>query len=273
MTTKNTNASYNMAQYRTQAEPYIAMAEEILKEEKEILASITPDDPDSASKKLTLADEMLNLVSNYIVINGVSKAVLNSKDEETLGNARKSLYKSIIYLEEVVTSYVDASFSEYKDRLEAIESVTPASRYLLVRKMGLTIDLVANAYSDSTKWRWSFVEMKGRFAAVTKNLINMDKFVENSDHDSPHYEPTLYHMRLAKKLLGLAAERYREKYELSTKSVEDFNKSLTFLSALRRINMLTGARTEAETVKKKIDIWNSKLAADISKIKAETKKR
>jgi len=266
MTTKNTN-NYNVVKYRTQAEPYIAMTEEILKKEQEILASISPEDPDSASKKLALADEMLNLVSNYIVMNGVSKAVLNSKDEETLANARKSLYKSIIYLEEVVTSYIDASFSDYRDRLEAIESITPASRYLLVRKMGLTIDLVANAYSDNTKWRWSFVEMKGRFAAVTKNLINMDKFVENSDHDSPHYEPTLYHMRLAKKLLGLAAERYREKYELSTKSVEDFNKSLTFLSALRRINMLTGARTEAETVKKKMDIWNSKLAADISKRK------
>jgi len=268
MATKTTGG--NSAKYQAHIKPYIAMVESILREEKEILASIEPDESDVASKKMILSDEMLNLVSNYVVMNGISKALLKAKDEDALNNAKKSLYKSIIYLEEVVTGYIDAAFSDYKDRLEAIESVSPAWRYFLVRKMGLSIDLVANAYAD-TKWKWTFVELKGRFTAVAKNLINMDKVVANSDPRSPHYEPTLFHLRLVKKLLASTAEQYREKYELSTKSVEDFHKSLTFLSALRRLNVLTGARDEAETIKKKMDIWNSKLTADITKFKAEGK--
>ena len=261
-------SSGNQSRYQTQVKPYVAMAEAILVGEREILAALEPDGFETPSKKMVLADEMLNLVSNYIVMNGISQTLLKAKDDDALNNARKSLYKSIIYLEEVVTGFVDVAFSDYKDRLEAIESVEPAWRYFLVRKMGLAIDLVANAYSD-TKWKWAFVELKGRFAAVAKNLINLDRLVVNSDPRSPHYEPTVYHLRMVKKLLAMVAERYREKYELSTKSIEDFNRSLSFLSALRRINILTGARDEAETIKKKMDIWGSKLTADINKRKAE----
>jgi len=262
----------NQEKYKVQAAQYGAMAEAILKEEKEILATIEPDTPEALSKKIVLADEMLNLASSYIVINGLSLALLKTKDEDALNNARTSLYKSIIYLEEVVTSSIDSMFSDYKERLEAIDSISPAWRYFLVRKMGLSIDLVANAFSDNKKWKWTFVELRGRFAAVTKNLIDMGKLSANIDPRSPHYEPTTYHLRLTRKLLALAAERYREKYELSSKNVEDFQKSLTFLSALRRLCMLTGARDEAETIKKKMDIWNTKLTADLNKLKAEGRK-
>jgi len=248
------------------------MVEAILKEEKDTLATLEPDNPNATvRKKMALAEEMLNLVSNYIVMNDISQVVLKTKDEDALTNARKALYKGIVYFEDVVTGYIDVPFSDYKDKHEAIEHISPADRYRLVRKMGLTIDLVANAYTDNTKWKWSFVELKGRFAVVAKNLLDMEKLTVNSDPRSPHYEPTVFHLRLVKKLLASAAERYREKYELSTKSIEDFNRSLTLLSALRRIFILTGARTEAETVKKKLDIWNTKLAADIKRKKAAKK--
>jgi len=269
--TKNTGES--AARYHAQAEAYGANIKAILKEEKDILLSIKPGDPESPTKKLILAEEMLNLVSNYVVMNGVSTAMQKAKDEDSLTNARKALYKSIIYLEEVVTAYVDVPFSDYKEKLEAIESVSPADRYFLMKKLGFTIDLVAKAYPDNTKWKWAFVELKGRFATVAKNLLDLEKAAANSDPRSPHYEPTLYHMRLVKKHLGLAAERYREKYELSSKSTEDFNRSLSYLSALRRLYILTGGRTEAETIKKKLDIWNSKLAADTKRLKAESKKK
>jgi len=258
----------NMAKYRAQAKPYNERIERMLLDEKEVLASIEPEDSNAGSKKLALADETLNVVSLYVVVNGVSQALLKSRDEDALNNARKTLHKSIIYVEEVVTGYVDATFSEYKDRLEAIESVAPAWRFALVKKMGLAIDLVANSYSDNTKWRWTFVELRGRLAAVAKNLINMDQLGANTDPRSPHYEATVYHLRLVKNLLNQSSERYREKYELSSKSVEDFNKSLQFLAALRRLNILTGARDEAETIKKKMEIWNSKLTADIKKRKS-----
>jgi hypothetical protein len=89
--------------------------------------------------------------------------------------------------------------------------------------------------------------------------------VANTDPRSPDYEPTVYSLRLVKKLLMQAADRYREKYELSTNRTDDFKMGINFLSALRRLHILLGDRDDGETVKKKLDIWTSKLETDIKK--------
>jgi hypothetical protein len=75
----------------------------------------------------------------------------------------------------------------------------------------------------------------------------------------------MYHLRLIKKLLMQAADRYREKYELSTNRIDDFKMGINFLNALRRIHALLGERPEAETLKKKAEIWSSKLETDHKK--------
>jgi len=247
-------------------EPLEAAVAASLKAEEDILKGIGGmDEAEAAPRKLNLADEMLNLASFHLALDGVSRSAGGSRDEAALNNARKVLNRGIGYLEEVVSSGVDVAFSDYGDRLRAIASVTPAERYFLVRKIGLSIDLVANTFADSSRWKWTFVELRGRFVAVAKNLIDLDKVVAYSDPRSPHYEPTVFHLRLVKKLLTLSAEKYREKYELSSKSTDDFGRSLTFLSALRRLCMLTDDNEKAEATRKKIDIWNSKLQADEKK--------
>ena len=256
-----------------QINTYRAAIEAILKQEQETLLLIRSSSPDSALKRLVLADSMLNLASNYIVMDGVVQSVLKVKNEESLNDARKALYKSIIYLEEVVSNLVDAPYSDYQDKLEEIESVSPAERYLLVRKMGLAIQLLENSYGDNTKWRWTFVDMEGRYAAVAKNIINLRDVMVNSEFDSEHYEPTVRHLALVKKLLSQAADRYRQKYELSTNRIDDFKMGITFLSALRRLNILTGNQEEAVTSKKKLDIWNTKLATDIEKQEKQENER
>jgi hypothetical protein len=198
-------------------------------------------------------------------VNGVSVSVLKVKNEDALNDARKSLYKSVIYLEQVVTGLVDAGFSEYEDKLAEIASMDAVQRYLLVRKIGLAIQLLKNAYGDNTKWKWSFVELEGRYAAAAKNILDMKNAGANTDPRSPFYEPTMYHLRLVRRLLSTAADRYRSKYELSTNRIDDYKLGIDFLSALRRILMITGDRDEAEAVRKKIDIWSSKLEMDIKK--------
>ena len=248
-----------------QTDAYRKTVEAILKQERVTLATIRNDDPNSAFIRLNLVDSMLNLASNYIVIDGVAKSVLEMKNEDALNEARKALYKSIIYLEEIVTSLIDVPYSDYENKLAAIETISPAQRYHLVRKMGLAIDLLESAYGDNTKWRWTFVDMEGRYAAVAKNIMNLRDIKVNSDFQSEHYEPTVRHLALAKKLLSQAADRYREKYELSTNRIDDFKMGVLFLSALRRLYILTGDKDEAVTVKKKLDIWNQKLLADTEK--------
>jgi hypothetical protein len=258
-------SSAERLRYLEKIKRYREAADELLVLEKNTLALIHKEREGAGIKQLGLAEDMLNLASNYIIMSDVSQAMLGSRNEDFLNDARKSIYKSVIYLEGAVSNYVDAPFSDYEDRLAKIAPVSEAQRYFLIRKMGLTIRLLENAYGDNSKWRWSFVELEGRFAAAAKNIMDLKKAVVNSDPRSPDYKSTVYHLQLIKKLMAQAADRYREKYELSTNSIEDFKMGINFLAALRRIYSAVGGREEMELTKKKLDIWTSKLEADVKR--------
>ncbi|MDR1211953.1 MAG: hypothetical protein LBK40_06950 [Spirochaetaceae bacterium] len=260
-------------QYLEKIKPYRETVNAILTKEKTLLMIIQKNPDGIAFKKLSLVEEMLNLVSHYIITSIISQSMLKVKNEDALNDGRKTLYKAVIYLEDIVSSLLDVPYADYEERLVELESVDAARRYQLIRKMGLAIQLLENAYGDNTKWRWSFVELEGRFAAVAKNIFDLKNAVSNTDPRSPNYEPTVYHLRLIKRLLMQAADRYREKYELSTNHIDDFKQGINFLSALRRIHVLMGDRDDAETVKKKYDIWSAKLEADIKKNGEKTAKK
>jgi hypothetical protein len=258
--------------YKEKIKGYEIMAETLLHTEKDMLPETQDNTPESCMRKLTLVDEMLNLASNYIAINGISQAVLRVKNEEALNEGRKTLYKAVIYLEDVVSNYIDAPFSDYEEKLAMIESFDPDQRYQLIRKMGLAIDLLEDSYGDNSKWRWTFVELEGRFATVSKNILNLRDVIVNSGPESPYYDSTVYHIRLIKKLLVQSADRYRQKYELSTGQTLDFKNGINFLGALRRLHIVLSESHDAEEIKKKLNIWTTKLETDIKK-QEEAKKR
>lgn len=251
--------------------PYRDKIVEIGSKEKAVLLSIQKEPSGAAFKRLGLVDEMLNLASYHIIISHVSQMRLKVKEENALNDGRKALYKSVIYLEEVVSNYVDVPYADYEDKLAEIASMDAARRYQLVKKLGFAIELLENAYGDNTKWRWTFVELEGRFAAAAKNILDLKNAVVNTDPRSPNYEPTVYHLRMIKKLLNLAADRYREKYELSTNRIDDFKQGINFLGSLRRLHVLLGDREDAETIKKKQEIWSAKLETDIKRMEAQKK--
>jgi hypothetical protein len=259
-------------QYNEKVKIYIDTTKDILNTEKNLLVDIKKTPDEASMKKLKLVDDMLNLASNYIAVNGVSQVVLKNKNEEALNDARKSLYKAVIYLEEIVTNLVDAPFSDYDEKLATINSFDANQRYQLVSKMGLAIDLLVQAYGDNSKWRWSFVELEGRYAAVAKNIMDLRNVIVNKAPDSPYYDSTVYHLRLIKGLLSRSASRYRDKYELNTGAIPDFKTGISFLAALRRIHILLAESDEAESIKKKLAIWKTKLESDQKK-QEEAKKK
>jgi len=265
---------YNERQkYQEKIKLYSNAVDHLLQLERSLLTQAKQSPAAEAQlKRLSLVDEMLNLASNYIAISGVSEATLKIKNMDALNDGRKSLYKSVIYLEDIVSDYIDAPYSEYEEKLQKIESFDANKRFLLVRKMGFTLDLLENAYGDNTKWKWTFVELEGRYAAAAKNIMELRTAITNIDPRSQYYESTVYHLRLVKKLLGQAADRYREKYELSTSRIGDFKMGITFLSALRRLHMMLGERNESDVVKKKLDIWSNKLENDLKKQEESSKK-
>ena len=112
---------------------------------------------ESAMIRLRLADEMLNLTSVFLEMNGVSQSVLKKNDENAMNTARKSLNKCLNYLESVVTKTADAPFSTYEKQLEDIASFTPVERYDLVQKIGSVINLFKEAYGYDPKWKGTFL--------------------------------------------------------------------------------------------------------------------
>jgi len=242
-----------------------------LAKEKTLNDLVAKDENGAAYKRLTLADTTLDLCSWYILINTLSVSMLGIKNEDYLLEARKVLVRAIKYLEDTVSPYLDSPFSEYEARLEEIKDFDAASRYRLTRKLGFAVQSLEDAFGDNSKYSASFIELWGKMAAVSKNLINLKTAVPDTDFSSPNRAVILAHLGLVKSLFQRSADKYREQYELYTHKHEDFKKAIVYLQALRRLHVVLAERDDAETLKKKIDIWMSKLEADQKK--AEEQRR
>jgi len=257
--------------YGDKIKEYRSKVEQLIQHEKSLLQIIENDDRGQSYKRLNLADESLNTVSYYLLMNHLSVSLLGIKNEGFLNNARKTLYKSIIYLEDVVSNFIDAPFSEYQEYLEEISEFTYQQRWELLCKLGFTIDQLVDSYGSNSKWKWSFVELEGRFATVSKNLLNLKDVLAHLDPRFDEYRIYSDHITMVKNLLEKSANSYRQKYELSTSRLEDFKLAIRYLAALRRLHILLGESEESEIIKKKIEIWKSKMEAD-SKNREQAKK-
>lgn len=250
------------SRYFDKVKEYKQETETILAREKNLASTVRGDDPSAQYKRLTLARERLNLASYYLLLNRLSVGLLGVKNEAFLNDGRKSCYQAVIYLEEVVSNRLDAPFSDYSEFLDKIEDLDDEKRYSMVQKLGFTIQSVEDDFGENSKWKWSFVELEGRYSTITKNFLNMKTLIAGLDPRVEGYQARLNHLNLTKELLQRSADRYREKYELSTLGLDDFKLAISYLSALRRLHVMVGETENADTVKKKIDVWKSKMETD-----------
>jgi hypothetical protein len=246
--------------------------EAVLAKEKTLKEVAARGGTGASYQKLALADDNLNIVASYLLMSSLSLSFLGVKNETFLNEARKCIYKAIFYLEEVVTAYVDAPFSDYEQGLESITAFSDESRVNLVRKLGFTIDALEEGFGENSKWKWSFVELEGRYAAVAKNLLNLKTFIAGMDPRVEGYTSRMAHLSLARELLQQAADRYREKYELSTMRIDDIKAAINFLSAVRRMHIVLGETEQADVVKKKAEIWRTKMENDLKKAEETTRR-
>lgn len=243
-----------------------------LSKEKTARELIARDPPGANYQKLSLADSNLDIVANYLLMSSLSLSFLGVKNEAFLNEGRKCIYKAIIYLEEIVSASIDAPFSDYEPGLETIADYSDENRYNLVRKMGFTIDSLEEGYGDNSKWKWSFVDLEGRFAAAAKNLLNLKTIVAGMDPRSEGYSARIALLALARELLQQSADRYREKYELSTHRIDDIKAAINYLAAVRRLHIVLGESDQAEVVKKKAEIWRTKMENDLKKAEEKPKR-
>ncbi len=257
--------------YFEKIKEYKNIIEQIKNKEKTLLKEIR-DDPDNAGyKRLIMGDENITIVSYYLLMNSLSLSLLGIRNEAFLNDARKGCYKVIIYLEEIVSDLIDAPFSEYSERLETIVNFSDDKRYELIKKLGFAIQSVVEGFGENSKWKWSFVEIEARFATVAKNLINMKTLVAGMDPRADHYESRMAYLELIKKIMQQSADKYRQKYELSTLRIDDFKIAISYLQALRRFHILLGEVEEAEVMRKKVEVWKAKMETDLKKHDQEIK--
>jgi hypothetical protein len=242
----------------------------ILDEQRKAAASVRKGDLAQTPTWLMLANRTVNLVSYYTLMNSLSWALLSVKNENALNDARKSCYNALIYLEGIVSNCVDCSFAEYEKGVEAVDaSLGDREKYDLVRKLGFAIDSVKDGFGSNSKWKWSFVEIEGRFAVVVKNLINFKTLLPKMDPSYKAYDAIIAHVDLAQRRLLASADAYREKYELSTRRPDDMQAAIGYLAALRRVHILLGESEKAEVIKRKVDVWRTKLNTDVKGKKTE----
>jgi hypothetical protein len=250
--------------YQERVQEYRAAASAIAAEEGKVAPTLVKGDLNQTDKRLLLAEKSLNLGSYYLILNALSLRLLGVKDDAKLNEARKCLYRTIIYLEDVVSNYVDAPFSDYEEGVFAVDQVLgDKEKHDLLRKIGYSVDSVRDALGENNRWRWSIVDVQGRFTVVAKNMLNFKTMIEKLDPNHKSYPYVLGHIDLVKRHLAQSADEYRQKYELTTRRHDDMQMGINYLSALRRIHMLLGEAEDAEAVKRKLDVWQHKLNTDM----------
>ncbi|MBO5607380.1 MAG: hypothetical protein J5930_05735 [Treponema sp.] len=251
------------AEFAEKSKAVKAQIDNSLKKEKSLLDSIRQNNSGMEYKKMLLGEEMIYIATLYMSINAYSLSIMETKNNEALNDARKTIYKALIYFEEVVSNTVDCPYNEIAPRVEKIENIPIDKRFYLMRKMGLVIQMLYDALGENSKWKWSFVEIRARFAVVSKNLVDMKQaskdYFEPSSQD---YDTTVYYVRMIRKLLDKSSMDYRDKYELSTRSEADMQMAINLLIALRRIAMILGDSDESEEIRKKALVWKTKMESD-----------
>lgn len=253
----------NRELFNTKIAPYKDKIKETLDKEKNMLNLIEKDTSGIGYKKLFLCEDQIFIATTWIIINNLSVELLGTKNNDALNDARKALYKAIIYLEDIVSGTIDCPYSELEEKVADIANTPLEKRFYLVKKLGLAIRLLVDAFGENTKWKWSFVELQGRFCTVAKNMLDLKKAVKDYfDPRSPDYDNTVFYIRLILRLLDQSATQYRDRYELSTHRIDDMRCAINYLLALRRLQILINMKEEAEDVKKKALVWKEKMEAD-----------
>jgi len=244
-------------------QPYKEKINATLAKEKTMLNGMHQGDIDYENKKLILCDDMIYVSSLYMAQNSLSLKLMEVKNNDALNDARKILYKAIIYLEEIVSANIDIPYSDLSKYHERIPNVPIVRRYNIISKLGLAINLLKDAFGDNSKWKWSFVELEGRFATVAKNFIDMKEACKDYfNPQNPNYETTVLYIRMITKLMNDSASAYRDRYELSTRRIDDMRNAIKYLLALRKLYVALGNSEQAEEVKKKAMVWKDKMDAD-----------
>ena len=246
---------------------YRSQIAQIVSEETVTLDGLSLLDPVAAAQaRYKLSNSMIDLASMHFHINELSIHLLDIKNEEPLVEARKAIYKSITYLEEIVTNSLNVPFSEYAESTALLSGISINSKFLLIRKIGLAIDLVAGSLNDSSKWKSNLVELQGRLAIVTKNMVDMPDLVrEFFDLQSKDHPMAVHYVNMLKTLYAKSIEDYNDRFDMITHSPDDLRLAANFADTYTRILTAIADNDAVADNKKLAEFLHDKYEANAKK--------
>lgn len=234
---------------------------------------IRSKDLTSNYKKIAAAILYLDTVPLYCKMNEYSVQIMDIKNDLYLSTSRKNIYQALKLFEMIFGTVVDSSLTENEEIIKQFSLLTPKRILHILKKFEYSIALVEYAEGEGSKWKWTFVELYGKLAVLGKNIINFKEYVNKMfDPTYEYYQEINEIIMFEKRILDLAAQKYRTKYELSTRDIADMNKGIDLLNLLVRINIILNEQEIAQDNKKTIEKWKEKLELDIKKKEEEVKK-
>ncbi|MDH5716086.1 MAG: hypothetical protein OEZ22_00435 [Spirochaetia bacterium] len=222
--------------------------------------------------QLSMASKYLQQINLYLDMNDLSEKLMNFKNSSYLDNARKLISKIFSELEQVVTMGIDEPLNHNKEQLMKIKPFNPKQRLNLFLHIKKSIDRLIKSYGENTKWKWSFPEINGKLAIIAKNFMDYRELQKIRDPNEQFYYDRQELLKIIKESLFEASNQYRDKFELSTKSVNDLLYAIRLLEDLRRISSLTGDPDLVKKSKSGIESYQTRLES-IEKEKEKKKKK
>lgn len=216
--------------------------------------------------------QLLQIVNLQMEMNEISEQMMQLKNNAFLDNARKNLYKIFSDLDAVVRGDIDEPLDFNREELDKIAPFTPRQRLNLYRHIRRAIDKLVQAYGPNTKWLWSFPELYAKSANLGKNLIDFREVQSKRDPREEFYYDRKEMVRMIIDDLLDASNRYRDKFEISTKATGDMIMAIKLLEAMRRVAVAVKDDAMAAKAKAGIETYKARIEAEKEEKKAPAKK-
>lgn len=214
-------------------------------------------------QKLNIAFLSLVEASYHCALSTISFTLLEMKMESAMNAARKLLVKVMVLCEDVYGKESDMPLSYNEEAHNIVEEqFNDKWKYDFLCALGYIIDYLKDMYGDNSKWKWNFVELEGRLALLSKNMINFKTFIKFWEPGVEYYAERCNHMKLVKQLLADNADAYRMRYELADKHTDSMRFAIALSSTLRMVYVYLGEVDNMNKQKKIIDLWVKKMNDD-----------
>ena len=218
--------------------------------------------------RIVISNEFLELVGISCEMSGVTEKYLKRRGDEYLNEGRKAYFRALIELEKVVGDGILTSLNENKEIVGKIRAMNPKRTLILMRKLDQMLEKLEKGYGEQSKYKWSFVDMRGRYVVIFKNILNYRELLVN-DPRKEYYVENVQLIEMFQVYMQRVSERFRDKYLLATKELSDIKRAIDIQSVLKIFMGFMGLREEAELNQKTIDSWKQILEKEEKEKKKE----